>query len=143
LDATTDVVPVSVPALDETTTVAVDDVTAFPPESMILTTGCVVNATPFTAPLGCVEIVNALAAPILRANEADVTEANEVAVNRSVKFPRVPVSFNPPNVATPLTTVAVNVVDNVPVPEAIATVTIVVESDVTVIPLVSTILITG
>ena len=89
-------------------------------------------------------IASAVAVPIVRANEEDVTEVSTgLEVNCNVKLPAVPTIFNPANVATPLEAVTVNVVDNVPVPEAMAAVTVVVESDVTVLPPESTILITG
>ena len=51
-----------------------------------------------------------------------------------MKLPAVPTSFNPLNVAIPDEAVTVNVVDSVPVPDRIAAVTVVVESDVTVLP---------
>ena len=55
-----------------------------------------------------------------------------------------PGAFNPPKVATPEEAVAVNVVAKVPpVPEPIATVTTVELSEVTVLPLASTIRTTG
>ena len=74
----------------------------------------------------------------------EVTPVNEgVDANDNVKLPAVPTSFSPANVATPLEAVTVNVVDNVPVPEAMAAVTVVVESEVTVFPPESTTLITG
>ena len=88
-------------------------------------------------------IAKAVAAPNVKANAFEVTPVNEgVDANDNVKLPAVPTSFNPANVATPLEAVTVNVVDNVPVPEATATVTVAVES-VTVLPLASTILIAG
>jgi len=81
---------------------------------------------------------------LVRANEDDVTEVNAgLEVNCRVKLPAVPTIFNPANVAIPLEAVTVKVVDSVPVPEAMAVVTVVVESDVTVLPPESTILITG
>jgi hypothetical protein len=41
-----------VPEAIEATTLIVDDVTVFPDESVIRTTGWVVSATPLTAPVG-------------------------------------------------------------------------------------------
>jgi len=89
-------------------------------------------------------MASAVAVPLVRANEDDVTEVNAgLEVNCRVKLPAVPTIFNPANVAIPLEAVTVKVVDSVPVPEAMAVVTVVVESDVTVLPPESTILITG
>jgi len=103
-----------------------------------------VKAAPFTAPLGWVVIASAVAAPNVKANEFEVTPVNDgVDAKDKVKFPAVPTSFNPLNVAMPELAVTVNVVESVPVPEAMAAVTVVVESDVTVLPPESTILITG
>ena len=81
-------------------------------------------------------MAKALAAPALRVIvfEVAAVSAGE-EVNVRVNGPAVPVNFNPLNVATPLTAVAVSVVASVPpVPEAIATLTTVVVSVVTVLP---------
>jgi hypothetical protein len=63
--AATVVVPESVPVPEafETVTSVVDVVTVFPPESVTLTTGCVVKADPLTAPAGWVVIIALVAAP--------------------------------------------------------------------------------
>ena len=90
-------------------------------------------------------MAKALAAPVLRVivfEVAAVSTGEEVKVR--VKAPAVPVNFNPLNVATPLTAVAVSVVASTPpVPEAIATVTTVVVSVVTILPEASRICTTG
>jgi hypothetical protein len=54
LTAATVVVPLKVPVPEaiEATTLIVDDVTVFPDESVIRTTGWVVSAPPLTAPVG-------------------------------------------------------------------------------------------
>ena len=89
-------------------------------------------------------IAKAVAAPNVKANASESTWVRlGVEVNRKVKLPAVPTSFSPLSVAMPELAVTVNVVDNVPVPDKIAAVTVVVESDVTVLPPESTILITG
>ena len=90
-------------------------------------------------------MAKALAAPALRviAVEVSVVSAGD-EVNLRVKEPGVPVNFNPLNVATPLTAVAVSVVASVPpVPVAIATLTTVVVSVITVLPDPSTMRTTG
>ena len=72
-----------------------------------------------------------------------MTAVSEVGVNVKVNDPAVPVSRKLVKVATPATAATVVVPDNVPpVPEAIVATTFTVEL-VTVLPLASTILITG
>ena len=90
-------------------------------------------------------MAKALATPALRVIVVEVAAvSNGEEVNVRVKGPAVPVNFNPLNVATPLTAVAVSVVAKVPpAPEAIATVTVVVESVITVLPFASTMRTTG
>ena len=88
-------------------------------------------------------IADADAAPNVKLNEPDVTAVSDVGVNVNVNGPAVPVSRKLVNVATPAFAATVVVPDNVPpVPEAIVATTLTVE-DVTVLPLASTILITG
>ena len=90
-------------------------------------------------------MAKALAAPALRVIVFEVAAVSTgEEVNVRVKEPGVPVNFNPLNVATPLTAVAVSMVANVPpVPEAIATLTTVVVSVVMVLPEASRICTTG
>jgi hypothetical protein len=144
LDAATVVVPESVPVPDAivATTFTDEFVTVFPPESTMRTTGCCVNATPLTAPLGWVVIADAVAAPKVSANEPDVIAVNEVGVNVKVKFPTVPVITRFVNVATPLLAATVVVPESVPVPDAIVATTFT-DEFVTVLPLASTIRTTG
>ena len=88
-------------------------------------------------------IAEAVAVPNVKVNDADVTAVSDVGVNVNVNGPAVPVSRKLVNVATPATAATVVVPDNVPpVPEAIDATTFTVEF-VTVLPLASTILITG
>ena len=80
-------------------------------------------------------MASAVAAPNVKANVLEVTPVSDgVDEKDKVKLPAVPTSFKPANVAMPEPAVTVNVVDNVPVPDAMAAVTVVVESDVTVLP---------
>ena len=84
-----------------------------------------------------------VAAPTVNVNDDDVTAVREVGVNVKVNGPAAPVIRKLVNVATPATAATVVVPDNVPpVPEAIVATTFTVEL-VTVLPLASTILITG
>ena len=84
-----------------------------------------------------------MAAPNVKVNDDDVTAVSEVGVNVNVNGPAVPVIRKLVNVATPATAATVVVPDNVPpVPEAIVATTFTVEL-VAVLPLASTILITG
>ena len=88
-------------------------------------------------------IADAVAVPNVKVNDDDVIAVNEVGVNVNVNGPAVPVSRKFVNVATPAIAATVVVPDNVPpVPEAIVATTLIVEL-VTVLPLASTILITG
>ena len=87
-------------------------------------------------------IADAVAVPNVKVNDDDVTAVSKVGVNVKVNGPAVPVSRKLVNVATPATAATVVVPDNVPVPEAIVATTFTVEL-VTVLPLASTILITG
>ena len=87
-------------------------------------------------------IAEAVAAPNVKVNDDDVTAVSEVGVKVNVNGPAVPVSRKLVNVATPATAATVVVPDNVPVPVAIVATTLTVEL-VTVLPLASTILITG
>jgi hypothetical protein len=63
--AATVVVPESVPLPEaiDATTLPVNDVTVLSPESVTLTTGCVVKADPLTAPAGWVVIIDLVADP--------------------------------------------------------------------------------
>ena len=88
-------------------------------------------------------IAEAVAVPNVKVNDDDVTAVSEVGVNVKVNGPAVPVIRKFVNVATPATAATVVVPDNVPpAPVAIVTTTLTVEL-VTVLPLASTILITG
>ena len=88
-------------------------------------------------------IADAVAAPNVNVNDDDVTAVREVGVNVKVNGPAVPVSLKLVNVATPAIAATVVVPDNVPpLPDPIVATTFTVEL-VTVLPLASTILITG
>ena len=87
-------------------------------------------------------IAEADAAPNVKVNDDDVTAVSEVGVNVKVNGPAVPEIRKLVKVATPATAARVVVPDNVPVPVAIVATTLTVEL-VTVLPLASTILITG
>ena len=64
LDAAAVAVPTTVPpALTVIVTTALLLVTVFPPESRMVTTGCVVNAAPLTAPAAEVVRANCVAVP--------------------------------------------------------------------------------
>ena len=83
-----------------------------------------------------------LAAPVAMASALEVTGVNEVGVKVRVKFPAVPVITRLVKVAIPDDAVTVVVPESVPVPEAIDATTLT-EELVTVLPLASTIRITG
>ena len=83
-----------------------------------------------------------LAAPVAMASALEVTGVNEVGVKVRVKFPAVPVMTRLVNVAIPDDAVTVVVPESVPVPEAIDATTLT-EELVTVLPLASTMRITG
>ena len=84
-----------------------------------------------------------VAEPFVRVNDDDVIAVSEVGVNVNVNAPVEPVSRKLVNVATPATAATAVVPDNVPpIPVAIVATTFTVEL-VTVLPLASTILITG
>ena len=88
-------------------------------------------------------IADAVAVPNVKVHDDDVTAVSEVGVNVNVNGPAVPVSRKLVNVATPATAATVVVPDNVPpVPDPLEATTFTVEL-VTVLPLASTILITG
>ena len=87
-------------------------------------------------------IADAVAAPNVKVNDDEVTAVSAVGVNVNVNGPAVPVIRKVVKVATPATAATVVVPDNVPVPVAIVATTLTVEL-VTVLPLASTILITG
>ena len=143
--AATVVVPDNVPPAPVAivaTTLTVELVTVLPFASTILITGWTVKLTPLTAPDGWVVIADAVAVPNVKLKELDVTAVSAVGVNVKVKGPAVPVSRKLVKVATPATAARVVVPDNVPVPVAIVATTLTVEL-VTVLPLASTILITG
>jgi hypothetical protein len=145
LTAATVVVPLKVPPLPDAidaTTLWVEEVTVFPPASVILMTGCVVNIAPSTAPDGCVVIMALVAAPKLSAKLLEVAAVNEVGVKARVKFPTVPERTRSVKVATPLTAATVVVPLNVPDPDAIEATTLTVEV-VAVFPDASVTLITG
>jgi hypothetical protein len=76
------------------------------------------------------------------ASELEVMGVNEVGVKVRVKFPAVPVITRLVNVAIPDDAVTVVVPESVPVPEAIDATTLT-EELVTVLPLASTMRITG
>ena len=83
------------------------------------------------------------AAPNVKVNDDDVTAVSKVGVNVKVNAPVVPVSRKLVKVATPATAATVVVPDNdPPAPDPIEATTFTVE-EVTVLPLASTILITG
>jgi len=83
-----------------------------------------------------------LAAPAVMASELEVTALRDAGVKVRVKLPAVPVITRLVNVAIPDDAVTVVVPESVPVPEAIDATTLTVE-EVTVLPLASTIRITG
>ena len=87
-------------------------------------------------------IANAVAAPNVNVNDADVIAVNDVGVNVNVLAPTVPVNLKSVNVATPEEAATVVVPDNVPPPEATVTTTFT-DEFVTVFPPESTIRITG
>ena len=88
-------------------------------------------------------IADAVAVPNVKVNDDDVTAVSEVGVKVNVNGPAVPVSRKLVKVATPATAATVVVPDNVPpLPDPIVATTFTVEL-VTVLPLASTILITG
>ena len=78
-------------------------------------------------------IAEAVAAPTVNVNDAEVTAVNDVGVNSNVRAPIVPVNLKSVNVATPATAATVVVPDNVPPPEATVATTLTVEF-VTVLP---------
>ena len=124
LTAATVVVPVSVPVplAIATVTLAVL-VVRLPPASRNCTTGCVVNATPLTAPAGCVVIATCVGVPAVTVTLDDVVvSVGDVVANCNVCAP-VPVICRLVNVATPFTAVAVTVPPSVPVPLAMEAVT--------------------
>ena len=84
----------------------------------------------------------AVAVPNVKLTDDDVIAVSADGVNVNVNGPAVPVSRKVVKVATPATAATVVVPDNVPVPVAIVATTLTVEL-VTVLPLASTILITG
>jgi hypothetical protein len=143
--AATVVVPDSTPPLPEeivATTFTDEFVTVLPLASTMRTTGCCVNATPLTAPLGWVVIADAVAVPNVSANEPDVIAVSDVGVNVNVKFPAVPVITKSVKVATPLLAATVVVPESVPVPDAIVATTFT-DEFVTVFPPESTMRTTG
>jgi hypothetical protein len=144
LTAATVVVPLKVPVPEviEATTLTVDDVTVFPDESVIRTTGWFVSATPATAPDGWEAIAACVAEPTPRAKLLEVAAVNDVGVKVRVKLPAVPERTRSVKVATPLTAATVVVPLKVPVPEAIEATTLTVD-DVTVFPDESVIRTTG
>src|SRR6187402_277196 len=62
-------------------------VVRLPPASRISTTGCVENATPVTAPLGCVVIASCVAAPAVTLKLDDVVPVRPEAENERVCGP--------------------------------------------------------
>jgi len=141
--AATVVVPLNVPVPEaiDATTLTVEEVTVLPDESVMLTTGWVVRATPLTAPAGCVVIIAFVAAPAARAKLLEVAAVSDVGVKVRVWFP-VPVITRLVKVATPATAATVVVPLNVPVPEPIDATTLTVDV-VSVLPDESVILTTG
>ena len=124
LTAATVVVPVRVPVplAIATVTLAVL-VVGLPPASRSCTTGCVVNATPLTAPAGCVVIATCVGVPAVTVKLDDVVvRVGVVVANCNVCAP-VPVICRLVNVATPLMAVAVSVPPNAPPPVATDAVT--------------------
>ena len=81
------------------------------------------------------------AGPAVIVRLLDVAALNEVAVKVKVKVPAVPVTTRSVNVAIPFDAATVVVPLSVPVPDAIDATTLTLE--VTVVPLESTIRITG
>ena len=124
LTAFTVVVPLRMPVPLEIVTVTdAELLVRLPPASRNCTTGCVVNATPLTAPVGCVVSTTCVAEPAATVTLAEVTDsAGDVVVNCSVCAP-VPVICRLLNVATPFTAVAVTVPPMLPDPLAIEAVT--------------------
>lgn len=86
------------------------------------TTGCVVNAMPVTAPVGCTCILSD-AADCVTVNDDDVAAVNPADVKVNVCAP-APAILRFVNVATPLMAATVAVPVSAPVPLAIATVTL-------------------
>ena len=86
-------------------TPALDEVTVLFPTSWTVTTGCVVKATPSTAPAGWVEKMSFDAAPTASTNEFDPMEVTPDAEAVSEYVPVVPVSVQDAKVATPDTAV--------------------------------------
>ena len=102
--------------------------------SRMATTGCAVNATPLTAPAGCVVIASCVGGLGATVKFAEVTLSEGVVVVNSNVWVPVPVIFRLVNVATPFTAVAVAVPLSVPAPLAIVAVT----TSVAPLPVVTT-----
>ena len=105
-------------------------------------TGWVASVDPLAAPTGCVVIAADAAAPAVIVTALEVTAVSEVGVKVNVRSPEVPVMTRLVKVATPLTAATEVVPDSVPPPDAIDATTLTVEL-VTVLPLASTMRITG
>ena len=100
------------------------------------------KATPGDVPTDARVIATLVAGPTVMASELEVMGVNEVGVKVRVKLPAVPVITRLVNVAIPDDAVTVVVPESVPLPEAIDATTLTL-GEVTVLPLASTIRITG
>jgi hypothetical protein len=115
LIALTVAVPDSVPELTATVTDADESVTVFPNASWTVTTGCDANATPATVDAdGCVVNANFDAVANVTSNVLDVAPVSDPDNADNVRPVPTVSTFNPLNVATPLTALTVAVPDNVP-----------------------------
>ena len=113
-----------------------------PLASMMRITGWIASVDPLAAPIGCVVIADADAAPAVMLSELEVTAVKAVGVKVKVKAPAVPVITRLVNVAIPEAAATVVVPESVPVPDAIDATTLALEP-VTVLPLASMMRITG
>ena len=109
----------------------------YPVPAVVVLTGVAPVTGAVTPAMAGAEIV-----VVVMASELEVTGVKEVGVKVRVKFPAVAVMTRLVKVAIPATAATVVVPERVPVPEAIDATTLTVE-EVTVLPLASTMRITG
>ncbi len=108
-------VPDNVPALRVNEIESDDVVTVFPNASCTVTTGCVANAVPATVDTdGCVVNASRDAVAKVMSNVLDVAPVSDPDNADNVRPVPAVSTFNPLNVATPLTALTVAVPDNVP-----------------------------
>ena len=103
-------VPTKVPLVTDAVTTALEAVTVFPAESLIVITGCVLNAAPDAAPEAAVDTAIWLTAPAPTETVCVIViVAGTVIVYVIVYEPDAPVIPKPEKVATPLTAALVAV----------------------------------